>query len=88
MTELRLRSDGLEWLEVEGEVIALEARRSAYLAANSSGTLLWRALAEGTTEAQLAELLVDTYSLDPELARDDAARFVADLREQGLLATR
>jgi hypothetical protein len=86
MTELKLRGEGLEWLEVEGEVIALEGRRSEYLGVNPSGTLLWRAVAEGATEDGLARLLVDRYGIDAELARDDAARFVADLRERGLLA--
>jgi Coenzyme PQQ synthesis protein D (PqqD) len=87
MSELKLRGDRLEWLEVDGEVIALEGRRSEYLGVNPSGTLLWRAVAEGSTEDGLARLLVDSYGIDAELARDDAARFVADLRERGLLAS-
>ena len=87
MTKLRLCADGLQWLEVEGEVIALQRLSSAYLVANSSGTLLWRALADGATEVELAKLLVDTYEIELDVARADVARFLADLREQELLAS-
>jgi hypothetical protein len=85
MTELRLRKQVLEWREVDGEVIALEHRRSAYLSANRAGALLWRALDAGATESQLVELLVAEYRIDSRAAADDVGRFVAQLREQELL---
>lgn len=85
MTDLRLPHERLDWLEVDGEVIALDGRRSEYLATNPAGALLWRALAEGASEHRLAELLVERYGLDGDAARADAARFVAQLRRQGLL---
>jgi hypothetical protein len=85
MTELRLRKQVLEWREVDGEVIALEHRRSAYLAANRAGALLWRALDAGATESQLVELLVAEYGIDARAAADDVGHFVAQLREQELL---
>jgi Coenzyme PQQ synthesis protein D (PqqD) len=85
MTELRLQRNLLEWREVEGEVIALEHERSVYIAANRSGTLLWRALNEGATESRLAELLAQEYGLDAERARADVAAFLADLSARGLI---
>jgi len=85
MTELRLDKERVDWREVDGELIALDAERATYLAANPAGTLLWRELAKGATETHLAELLVATYEIAPELARADVSRFVADLRVQGLL---
>jgi hypothetical protein len=86
MTELRLRDTDLHWREIDGEVIALEARGSTYLAANSAGTLLWRALVEGSTREGLADELVRAYGIDRERAAADADRFVDALVEQGLLA--
>ena len=86
MSELRLRVDDLHWREIDGEVIALEARGSTYVAANGTATLLWRALAEGTTPDALADELVRVYGIDRELAAADADRFVDALVEQGLLA--
>jgi hypothetical protein len=86
MTELRLRETDLHWREIDGEVIALEARGSTYLAANGAGTVLWRALVEGSTREGLADELVRAYGIDRERAAADADRFVDALVEQGLLA--
>jgi hypothetical protein len=87
VTELRLRDDDLHWREIDGEVIALEARGSTYVAANGAGTLLWHALAAGTTRDALAGELVRAYGIDAERAAADADRFLAALAAQGLLAT-
>jgi hypothetical protein len=85
MTMLRLRDTDLHWREIDGEVIALEARGSTYLAANGAGTLLWRALAAGATPDALADELVHAYGIDRERAVADADAFVARLSAQGLL---
>lgn len=86
MTELRLRDEDLHWREIDGEVIALEARGSTYVAANGSGTVLWRVLAGGCTHEDLVDELVRTYGIDRRRAAADADGFVAALAEQGLLA--
>jgi hypothetical protein len=86
VTELRLRDADLHWREIDGEVIALEARGSTYVAANGAGTLLWRALAGGTTRDALVDELVRAYGIDRAQAAADAERFLGQLSEQGLLA--
>jgi hypothetical protein len=86
VTVLRLRVDDLHWREIDGEVIAIEARGSTYVAANGAGTLLWRALAAGTTPEALADELVRVYSIDRRRAADDIEHFLAQLTDQGLLA--
>jgi hypothetical protein len=85
VSKLRLRDTDLHWREIDGEVIALEARGSTYLAANGAGTLLWRALAAGATPEALADELVRAYGIDRERAVADADAFVARLSQQGLL---
>jgi hypothetical protein len=86
MSELRLRDTNLHWREMDGEVVALEARSSTYVAANGSGTVLWRALAAGATREELAAELVRVYGIGPEQAVADADGFVEALDRQGLLA--
>ena len=86
MSTLRLRDTDLHWREIDGEIIALEARGSTYLAANGAGTLLWRALAEGTTPEALADELVRVYGIDRARAAEDIEHFLAQLTDQGLLA--
>src|SRR3954453_2924997 len=66
MTLLKLRDTDLHWREIDGEIIALEAQGSRYVAANGAGTVLWRALAAGTTRDDMADELVGTYGIDRE----------------------
>ena len=86
MTLLRLKETDLHWREIDGEIIALEARGSRYVAANSAGAVLWRALVRGTTRDGLADELVRTYGIERARAEADVGRFVDALAEQALLA--
>jgi hypothetical protein len=85
MTELRLQNGTVDWREVDGALIALERSEAVYLAGNESATILWRALATGTTDTALAELLVAKYGISQETARIDVAQFLAGLESRGLL---
>lgn len=85
MTRFRLRSDGLSWREIEGEVVALDATGSTYLGANRAGALLWGELAEGATADELVELVSSTFGVEPEAARTDVEAFLSQLSERGLL---
>jgi hypothetical protein len=86
MSELKLRDADLHWREIDGEVIALEARGSTYLAANGAGTVLWRALVAGATREQLIDEIVAAYGIDRERAAVDTDTFLRQLADQGLLA--
>jgi hypothetical protein len=83
---LRLRDDGLSWREIDGEVVALEAERSLYLASNATGAVLWRELADGgATRADLARALQDRWPVDADRAQRDVDAFIAAARGHGLL---
>jgi hypothetical protein len=82
---LRLRSDALEWREMDGEIVALDLRTSTYFAVNASAALVWPALADGATREQLVEQLATRYSVDPGDAARDVDAFLASLESQGLL---
>lgn len=86
MSRLALRADDLHWREIADEIVVLEGRGSRYLAINSSGSLLWRMLARGTTRDDLIAALVDQYGLDADGAAVDADRFVDQMRAAALLA--
>ena len=83
--QIRLRTDGLTWREIDDELVVLDVARSNYLATNDAGRLLWRSLASGTTRAELVRELSDTFALDQETAGADVDRFLAELRAQSLL---
>ena len=83
---LTLRADALDWRAIEGEVIALEGRTATYLSANRSGSLLWDALARGTTRAELVALLGAEFGIDDHRAAADVDAFLSQLAEHDLLA--
>jgi hypothetical protein len=85
VTRLHLRTPGVEWTNIDGEVVALDERESVYLAANEAGGLLWNALAEGATRAELSAALAAAYGLSAERAAADTDAFLAQLRAHGLL---
>ena len=83
---LQLRTDELEWKQIDDEIVALDGREATYLAVNGSGALLWQALARGATRDELIAALCRAYGLDEVRASVDADAFLAALSEQGLLA--
>jgi coenzyme PQQ synthesis protein D (PqqD) len=85
---LRLKTRALEWREIDGELVALEADSSLYLAANPAATLLWQRLAAGATRAELCDALVDEYAIDRGLAERDVDAFLAQAREFQVLEER
>lgn len=87
MTELRLRTSKLQWLETDGQVIALDEDTLVYLSANVAGALLWQELADGTTRERLAEGLVATFGIEASDAARDVDAFLAELEARGLLET-
>jgi hypothetical protein len=82
---LRLRGQGVAWTDVDGEIVALDEDAAVYVAANSSGAILWRKLADGATRATLSRMLVDEYGISAERADADTDAFLTSLRERALL---
>ena len=84
---LRVRPDALEWRNVEGEIVALDLRRSLYLAINPSGATLWPDLIEGATREQLVARLEHAHALPPDQASRDVETFLVQLATHDLLET-
>ena len=82
---MKMRSDGVSWQELDGELVLLDLATSAYLTTNEAGTLLAKTLVDGTNHEALVDALVSTYRIDDERARADVDDFLRQLRERGLL---
>lgn len=82
---IRLRSDALSWLEIDGEIVALDQGHSMYVSVNRTGAVLWPALQAGATRAELVALLVEEFGIDASIAGDDIDAFVATLAGRDLL---
>ena len=83
---LKLRESDLEWRQIDDEIVALDARDGNYLAVAGSGAILWRLLAQATTNERLVQALVGAYDVDSARATADVDAFVRSLDERGLLA--
>jgi Coenzyme PQQ synthesis protein D (PqqD) len=81
----QLRTDELNWRQIDDEIVALDGRGSAYVAINGSGALLWPSLVRGATHEQLVSVLVDAYGIDGSRAAVDTEAFLRSLEEHGLL---
>jgi Coenzyme PQQ synthesis protein D (PqqD) len=81
----KLRDADLDWREVEGELVALDLRESRYLAINRTGRVLWSALAEGATQDELIERLVESFDIERARAVADVEAFTAELESRDLL---
>ena len=86
--EIRLKSQELEWREVDGEIIVLESERSVYMATNPAATLLWQLLAGGATRERLCAALVEAYGIDAGLASRDVDAFLEQARRLRVLDRR
>jgi hypothetical protein len=82
---LKLRTQGVAWTDVDGEIVALDETAAVYLAANPAGGLLWRALVDGATRETLADGLVREYGIPLERAVADTDAFISTLRSHALL---
>ena len=82
---LRIRPGVVEWRELEQEVVAVDTRRSLYMAVNRSGAILWPALLEGAEVNELVDRLMEAYGLDRTTAARDVDTFVQALENQDLL---
>jgi hypothetical protein len=82
---LKLRSDAVDWRQVDDEIVVLIKGSSTYAAINSAGAAIWPALAKGATREELVTLLQKRFGIDSGRAAKDADAFIATLAEQDLL---
>ena len=82
---VRLRREALDWLPVDDEVVVLDGERDLYLGTNTSGSVLWEALAEGATRTELVDLLVASFDIERDRAASDGEAFLEQLASEALL---
>lgn len=77
------------WRVVDGDVVLIHAETTHYYSLNESGTRLWKLLLEhDLTADEAAAALATAYGVDVGGIREDVARLLENLREEGLVAAR
>ncbi|GAB2524490.1 PqqD family protein [Paramicrobacterium agarici] len=82
---MKLRTEGVTWQEIDGELVILDLESSVYLTTNVAGAVLAKRLREDRTMADLTGTLTAEFGIDAETAQRDAYDFVQQLREKNLL---
>jgi hypothetical protein len=83
---MKIRTDGVTWQEIDGELVLLDLENSVYLTTNGSGALLTKLLTDERTLDELVDALVAEFDIPRETAEADAQAFVDSLGENQLLA--
>ena len=83
---IRLRND-LDWREIEGEVVVLDAETSNYFGISKTGAAIWPRLAEGATKDELVTVLLDRFDVDEATAGRDLDAFLGMLAERRLVTS-
>jgi hypothetical protein len=78
-----VRAGSVTWRVIDDETVLLDTTEALYLVLNHSASAMWSALGAGASVDHLAQVLVDAYSIDPQLAHDDALGFIDDCSRRG-----
>ena len=82
-----VRTQGLVWKRVGGQVVVLDLASSTYFSTGESGALLWDRLCDGASEDELVLILESAYGLARQTAVDDVRGFLSDGAEAGILSS-
>ena len=83
--KLHVRSVNLSWRRVGDEVVVLDLNETVYLTLNSSGAVLWELLDGGATRAELAQSLVERFSISFDEAASDVDAFLERCAAENVL---
>ncbi len=80
------RSSAIAARMLAGEMMVMNLKNSTFYALNPAATVIWQA-ADGRTPLSeiVKERICGEFEITPEQAQKDAAEFVADLCEHGIL---
>ena len=82
---LKLKDRDLESVSTSDETVILDDASEQYFATNSAGSVLWEALKDGGTAAELADILVEKFEIDLAQAEFDVSAFVTQLDDLEML---
>lgn len=81
-----VRMQGVVAREVAGELVLISTGGSGdFFVLNDAGRVLWDALATPCREDDLARRLTEEFAIEAEIARADAAAFLAEAVSHGVV---
>lgn len=71
----------------EGKATVVLLERAEVKVVNEVGSLVWDRIDGRRTLADLIQLVIDEFEVDPDQARRDVLEFVESLRENGMVVS-
>jgi hypothetical protein len=79
------KNPALAWREVDDDTIIISPNESLMHELNDTGSFLWKNIDGRKSAAQLADLLVATYEVTPEIALADTESLLQELSSRKLV---
>ncbi len=80
-----VRNEDVPTGEIDGEIVALDLEAGSCFGMDDAGASIWKFAAEPVTVGELADRLIQSYSLEREDCLRDILPFIDDMISAGLL---
>ena len=81
------RNPALAWREIDNETVIISPNDSVMHELNDTGSFLWKNIDGKRSAADLAELLVQSYEVAPDVALSDTQSLLEDMSARKLVVT-
>jgi hypothetical protein len=78
-------SENISWKTFEAGVVLLNLTTGNYYTLNQSATLIWQAIMDGKSDAEILSQLLDKYDCEEEKAKRDLTERISFLLTEGLI---
>jgi len=80
----RLAEDYL-WKEVNDRIVVLHFDSGKYYTLNATGSLIWKGIMNGLSQAEILDQMCEEYDIDRQTAADDTEKIINDFESKHFL---
>jgi Coenzyme PQQ synthesis protein D (PqqD) len=81
------KNPALAWREIDNETVIISPNDSVMHELNDTGSFLWKNIDGKRSTAELAELLVQSYEVAPDIALSDTQSLLEAMSARNLIVT-
>ncbi len=81
------KNPALAWREIDNETVIISPNDSVMHELNDTGSFLWKNIDGKKSAAELAELLVENYEVNPDIALADTQSLLEEMSSRKLVVT-
>lgn len=79
------RVNGPVAAELNGEIAILNPESGLYFSLNEVGSLIWKSISDRCSIAEITEVILEAYDVEPRQAEADTLRLINELNRAGLV---